>query len=77
MYLSRFHEAIEDFSAILAAEPDSIHSLRHRATAYLRLGRQEQAVRDYDGIIRLEPDDPSVHQQGQAALEQVEEAEES
>ena len=39
------------------------------------MGDQEQAVRDYDEIIRLEPDDPSVRQQRQAALEQVEEAE--
>ena len=51
--------------------PSNIEALRNRAVLYRNMGEPEQAVRDNDENIRLEPDDPSVHQQRQAALEQV------
>lgn len=52
--LSRFYEAIDDFSRALEVRPDPLDYI-NRANSYSDIGRYEEALRDYDAAVELSP----------------------
>ena len=70
--LGQPRRAVENFGRAIALDPENVESLRKRATLYRELGEPDRAVRDYDEIIRLDPEDPSVREERELALKEVE-----
>jgi tetratricopeptide (TPR) repeat protein len=57
----RYPQALQDFNAILTADPDDVPALRQRALSYAGLRKPEQALADCDRAIRLEPDNARLY----------------
>lgn len=56
--LGRYFDAVDDFNAVLDADPRNIDALVLRATAYKRLGGVELALDDLDRALKLDPEHP-------------------
>ncbi len=47
--------AIEDFSAVIAADPQNVRALSERADAHREAGNWTAAIADYENVLRLYP----------------------
>lgn len=47
--------AIEDFTAVIAADPQNVRALSERADAYREAGDWTAAIADYESVLRLYP----------------------
>lgn len=57
LVLFYFAEAAEDFSLVLAAEPDNVSALEGRAEAYSEDGQYSKAAKDWEQVAKLKSDD--------------------
>jgi len=62
--IGEFDEALEDYDAALAVQPDHRGALMGRAIAFLAMGKMAEAEAEFDYMIdylerTLEPDDPT------------------
>ncbi len=60
--LARPGLAADDFSRILAAEPDLERARYRRAQALIRLGRHREALADLDILIPKDPTDYALYE---------------
>ena len=66
--LSRFDEALAEFSAVLDTRPADAETLNGRAASYFGLARYEEALADVDAALALQPDNVDVLRNRAAAL---------
>jgi tetratricopeptide (TPR) repeat protein len=53
--LSRYQDAIKDYSVVLKQDRKNIHALHNRGISYERLGKYKEAVRDFTNVIDIDP----------------------
>ena len=70
MYVREGGKAIEDFSAVIEADPENLGAYMTRGFVLSNLGRHEEAARDYGRLIELAPDDPSIRRESEPRPEQ-------
>jgi tetratricopeptide (TPR) repeat protein len=57
-HLSRWTEALADYTHVLKTQPDNLAALSGRAIAQAELGRWEEAIKDLQRGLQLQPEDP-------------------
>jgi WD40 repeat protein/tetratricopeptide (TPR) repeat protein len=63
LQLGRLQEAVDDFSKVLDADPESRSSVRYRrAQIWHRLGKFQEALTDLDALIQRFPRDPALYE---------------
>ncbi len=63
LQLGRLQEAVDDFSKVLDADPESRSSVRYRrAQIWHRLGKFQEALADLDILIKRFPRDPALYE---------------
>jgi len=63
LQLGRLEEAVDDFSKVLDADPESRSSVRHRrAQVWVRLGKLENALADLGVLIERSPRDAALYE---------------
>ena len=63
LQLGRLQEAVDDFSKVLDADPESRSPVRYRrAQIWLRLGKFQEALADLDALIQRYPSDPALYE---------------
>ena len=55
-YEREYQKAIDDFTAVLALEPNSIAALQRRGEEYFKVARFKDSVADFERVVELEPD---------------------
>ena len=58
MHVREGGKAIEDFSAVIEADPENFGAYMTRGFVLSNLGRHEEAAKDYGRLVELAPDDP-------------------
>ena len=53
MYVREGGKAIEDFSAVIEADPENLGAYMTRGFVLSNLGRNKEAARDYDELIQF------------------------
>ncbi len=48
-------EAIEDYAAVISANPRYVHAYHNRGVIYYEMGRQEEAINDFNKALALDP----------------------
>jgi len=66
-----FAEAVAQYDAVLAADPENISALGQRAAARTNLGQFPQARSDLDRLVALVPDNREAHLRLAGVLEQM------
>ncbi len=46
---------MEDYSQVIALEPEHLDALFQRGSAYEKLGKIDEAAKDFSGVIALDP----------------------
>jgi tetratricopeptide (TPR) repeat protein len=59
--LGRHDEAVDDYTAVIALDPNYAEYHFDRAALYRRLGKNDDALADYDEAIRLSPPFPEAY----------------
>ena len=63
LQLGRLQEAVDDFSKVLDADPESRAPVRYRrAQIWLRLGKFQDALADLNALIQRFPRDPALYE---------------
>ena len=70
MYVREDGKAIEDFSAVIEADPENLGAYMTRGFVLSNLERHEEAARDYGRLVELAPDDPSIRRESEPRPEQ-------
>ena len=53
--LSRYQDAIKDYSVVIKQDKKNIHALHNRGISFERLGKYKDAVRDFTNVIDIDP----------------------
>lgn len=53
--LGRYKEAIADYDAVVALDPNNVHAYHNRGISYDKLGHFEAAIQDFNQVLQLEP----------------------
>lgn len=53
--LGRYQEAIADYDAVVALDPNNVHAFHNRGISYDKLGHFEAAIEDFNRVLQLEP----------------------
>ena len=73
----QYSEALDEFNAALATDPNQPGILARAGDCYLKLNRNEEALETYDRAIVLDPGDASLYAQKGVALSNLGKAAES
>lgn len=57
----RFEEAIAEYQAVLAAQPDHVSAMANLGVAYYNDGQFEAAIAQYERALRIAPDEADIH----------------
>lgn len=53
--LGRYKEAIADYDAVIALDPNNVHAYHNRGISFDKLGHFEAAIEDFNRVLQLEP----------------------
>ena len=60
-----YEKAVEEFSAVIDADPENSSALMSRARAYVKLRKRSPALADYTRVIEIDPENaPAFHERG-------------
>ena len=59
--LSRYQDAIKDYTVVLKQDKKNIHALHNRGISYERLGKYKEAVRDFTNVIDIDPQNANAY----------------
>ena len=57
--ISRYEEAIQDFSSVIKKQPKNAHALFRRAFCYKALKMYDKAADDFEAARLIKPDNPN------------------
>lgn len=67
----QFEQAIVEYQAVLAAEPENVSAMTNLGVAYYNTGQLEQAIAQYKEALQIAPNDADIHSNLAAAHVQV------